>query len=113
MFRSVARNALDVRREVVIRNSIFFANDVPACATVLRRIDADALIHVVISGVVKPEKIADLNCFSVLDQRCGSKSVKSVAYYRKQSIDPLAMAIPHQLDQESVFNVAINTRIAP
>ena len=80
VFGSVARNSFDVRREVVIRNSIFVANGVPASATVPRHIDADALIHAVISGVVKPEKIADLNHFSVMDQRCDSKSVKSVAY---------------------------------
>ena len=110
---SVARNSFDVRREVVIRNSVFVTNGVPASTTVLRYIDADTLIRVVILGVVKPEKIADLNHFSVLDQRCDSKSMKSVANGGQQSIDRFAMAIRDQLDQESVFNVAINPRIAP
>ena len=112
VFASVARNFFDIRREVVIGNSIVVAKDIPAGAAVLRHIDADALIHVVISSVVKPEKIADLNYFSVLHQRCDSKSVKSVAYGGQQTIDRFAMAIRHQLDQESVFNVAINPRIA-
>ena len=86
VFESVARNSFDVRREVVIRNSIFVTNGVPASTTVLRYIDADTLIRVVILGVVKPEKIADLNHFSVLGQRCDSKSMKSVANGGQRSI---------------------------